>query len=147
MVILENNLVKVEFEESIKTVIWTPKAFMKGDEWREPFIKGVDFLENKIKEVPDITWLNDTRKLKTVSLDDLSWLNKNVNDPGYKAGLKKIAFVLPNNVFGRMAVKFYVDFTNKRTDNQFQIKAFKNYEDATSWLTADSDENVQEEAL
>lgn len=147
MVILENNLVKVEYDESIKAVVWTPIAFMKGDEWRTPFMKGVKFLQEKIAEVPTITWLNDTRKLKTVSLDDLTWLNKSVNDPCYKAGLKKVAFVLPNNVFGRMAVKFYVDFTNKRTDNQFQIKAFKEYEDAVKWLTAISSVNVPEETL
>ncbi len=147
MVMLETSLVKLDYDESINAVVWEPRAFMKADEWRTPFIKGVEFMKEKIGDEPDMTWLNDTRKLKTVSLEDLNWLNANVNEPLYKAGLKKVAFVLPTNVFGRMAVKFYVDFTNKRTDNQFQIKAFKEYDDAVTWLTAKSNVDVKEEIL
>ena len=117
---------------------------MKGNEWRDPFNAGVNFLQEKIKTVPNITWLNDTRKLKTVSLEDLKWLNSNVNDRCYQYGLKKVVFVLPDNIFGRMAVKFYVEFTNRRTDNQFQIKAFRSYSDAENWLKAKSPVNIEE---
>jgi hypothetical protein len=136
--------VTLKYDDSVPCIIWTPLQFMKGDDWRNPFIKGVNFLEGKIKAVPNLTWLNDTRKLKTVAIDDLKWLNKNVNDRCYSYGLKKVVFVLPENIFGRMAVKFYVEFTNRRTDNQFQIKAFRTYEDAVTWLM---EENVEVEDI
>jgi hypothetical protein len=64
------------------------------------------------------------------------WLNTNVNDRAYRFGAKKVAFVLPDSVFGRLAVNFYVDYTNKRTDNQFQIKAFSTMEEAAKWIGA-----------
>jgi hypothetical protein len=134
MIIYEDGNVKLEYDSAVPCIIWAPLKFMKGDDWRFPFTKGVDFLREKIKSVPNITWLNDSTKLKTVAMDDLKWLNSNVNDVGFKLGIKKIAFVLPENIFGRMAVKFYVDYTNKRTDNQFEIKAFRKYIDAENWL-------------
>ncbi|NJM14675.1 MAG: hypothetical protein HC896_04195 [Bacteroidales bacterium] len=43
-----------------------------------------------------------------------------------------------------MAVKFYVEHTNKRTDNKFQIKAFKRYEDAEYSLKTKIDAEVNE---
>jgi|GEM_PF-1649902 len=134
MTIYEDENVRIEYNSAVPCIIWTPLNFMKGEAWRNPFIKAMDFLSKKIKTVPNITWLNNSVKLKTVAMDDLKWLNKNVTEVCYKLGLKKVAFVLPDNIFGRMAVKFYVDFTNKRTDNQFEIKAFRKYDDAENWL-------------
>jgi hypothetical protein len=135
MIIFESPKVTVKYDNSIPSVIWTPILFMSGDEWRIPFTTGMDFLEKEIKSTPNICWLNDTRKLKTVGIDDLNWLNKNVNNRAFKLGVKKVGFVLPENVFGKMAVKFYVEYTNKRSDNTFQIKAFVSYKDATEWLS------------
>lgn len=144
MMIFENKSVTVKYDESVPCVIWTPLLFMKGDEWRNPFNKGVDFLQEKIKALPNLTWLNDARKLKTVPMEDLKWLNLNVNDRCFQYGLEKVAFVLPENIFGRMAVKFYVEYTNKRTDNKFQIRAFRKYEDAENWLRTKIEIGVEE---
>lgn len=136
MLIYGNSSVTVTYDDSVPCIVWTPLQFMKNEDWRTPFVKGLEFLAGKIKTTPNITWLNDTRKLKMVTIEDLNWLNKNVNDPCFKLGLRKVAFVLPENVFGKMAVKFYVEYTNKRSDNLFQIKAFQEYTDAEAWLSA-----------
>jgi len=134
MTIFENSKVSVKFDSTVPCIVWTPIEYMAGEEWRTPFVKGVDFLAEKIKTTPNLTWLNDTRKLTSVGLEDLNWLNKNVNDRCLQYGLKKVVFVLPENIFGKMAVKFYAKFTNSRTDNKFQIKAFRSYDDAVNWL-------------
>lgn len=147
MVIYEDVNVIVKYDSTVPCVVWTPLQFMKENAWRDPFIKGVNFLEGQIKFTPNITWLNDTRKLKSVQIDDLRWLNKNVNDRCFALGLKKVVFVLPESVFGKMAVKFYVEFTNARSDNQFKIKAFNSYTDAVAWLKAKSDVAVKEVPL
>lgn len=144
MMIYENKSVTVKYEESVPCVIWTPLNFMKGDDWRTPFVKGIDFFIEKIKSQPELTWLNDARKLKTVPSDDLKWLHPNVNERIIELGLVKLAFVLPENIFGRMAVKYYVDQTNKKTDSNFEIKAFRKYEDAENWLRTKSEVGVEE---
>ncbi|NJM14676.1 MAG: hypothetical protein HC896_04200 [Bacteroidales bacterium] len=66
MIIFENKAVKVHYDQSVPCVVWAPLQFMKGDEWRDRFIKGVDFLRQKIKTTHNVAWLNDTRLLKTV---------------------------------------------------------------------------------
>jgi hypothetical protein len=136
MVIFEDDCVRLEFEPEIPCIIWKPLKFLAGETWRNPFTRGMDFMESKIKEMPDLGWINDARLLKVVKPEDLLWLNKNVNDRAYKFGAKKVAFVLPESAFGKWAVKFYADFTNKRMDNQFQIKAFITVDDAKKWIKA-----------
>ncbi|HLO60204.1 MAG TPA: hypothetical protein VK179_15750 [Bacteroidales bacterium] len=134
MVILEDSNVSLEFVPEIPAIIWKPLRYLSGDSWRIPFVKGMDFMEEKIKSIPNLGRINDTRQLKVVKPDDLIWLNANVNDRAYGFGAKKVAFVLPYSVFGRLAVNFYVDYTNKRTDNQFQIKAFSTLDEAQKWI-------------
>jgi hypothetical protein len=136
LVILEDSNVKLEFFSEIPAIIWKPLKYLSGDSWRKPFVTGMDFMEEKIKSIPNLGWINDARLLKVVKPDDLMWLNTNVNDRAYRFGAKKVAFVLPDSVFGRLAVNFYVDYTNKRTDNQFQIKAFSTMEEAAKWIGA-----------
>jgi hypothetical protein len=143
MIILEDDSVKVEFLPNVPCIVWKPLRFLAGETWRVPFMKGMDFMEEKIKTLPNIGWINDARLLKVVKPDDLMWLNTNVNDRAYKFGAKKVAFVLPDSAFGKMAVKFYADFTNKRSDNSFQIKAFKSLDEAQKWISAGTDSNVK----
>jgi hypothetical protein len=144
MIILEDDSVKVEFLPNVPCIVWKPLRFLAGETWRIPFMKGMDFMEEKIKTLPNIGWINDARLLKVVKPDDLMWLNTNVNDRAYKFGAKKVAFVLPDSAFGKMAVKFYADYTNKRSDNSFQIKAFKSLDEAQKWISAAADINVKE---
>ncbi len=124
----------ITFDPEVPCVVWTPEAFPKGDKFRDPFKKGMDFLEKISKTNKDTQWLNDTRKLKMVILNDIRWLNKNVNDRAYEIGTKRVAFILPKNIYGRIAVKFYVDFTQKRKDNKLDIKAFSSIDEAKRWL-------------
>jgi hypothetical protein len=137
MVIFEDLSVKLEFLEEVPCVLWQPLKYISGDNWRKPFQVGMDFMEEKIKSIPNLGWINDARLLKVVKPDDLLWLNKNVNDRAYNFGAKKVAFVLPESTFGRLAVKTYADFTNRRTDNKFQIKAFISLVEAKNWIGAE----------
>lgn len=132
--VFKNDQANITFDESVPCVVWTPTGFLKGEQFREPFKAGMDFLEEKIKTYPTISWLNDARSLKTVGQDDVKWLNQNVNDRAYKLGVKKVAFVLPESIFGKWAIKLYVDFTQRRSDNKLEIKAFATVAEAKKWL-------------
>jgi hypothetical protein len=147
MVIFEDDSVRLEFEPEVPCITWKPLKFLAGETWRTPFTRGMDFMESKIKEIPDLGWINDARLLKVVKPDDLLWLNKNVNDRAYKFGAKKVAFVLPESAFGKWAVKFYADFTNKRMDNQFQIKAFSTVDDAKTWIRSTVNSDIREVSM
>ena len=142
MVIYENKTVRIEYDPSVPCVSWVPLEFMEGDAWRTPFTVGMDFYEKQVKATPALTWLNDARKLKSVRAVDIRWLNPNVNDRAYRLGGRKVAFVLPENIFGKMAIKLYVEFTTKRSDNKLQIRSFNNYEKAINWLKDSSGNEI-----
>jgi hypothetical protein len=147
MIIFEDETVRLEFDQEVPCIIWRPLRFLSGEGWRKPFEKGMDFMEVKIKTMPKLGWINDARLLKVVKPDDLLWLNKNVNDRAYNFGAKKVAFVLPDSAFGKLAVKFYADYTNKRTDNRFQIKAFYTMEEAKKWIGAEVNVELNEASI
>jgi hypothetical protein len=115
-------------------VIWTPKGSLVGEEFTAPFILGVDFYLKNISKYPNLTWLNDTRKLGVVRPSDVHWLDKNVNDKLFTAGASKVAFVLSEDIMGRFGTQMYTTFTNMRSDNKFQIKDFETMEEAITWL-------------
>src|SRR5512145_469870 len=147
MVIFEDQSVRLDFLEDVPCIVWKPLKYISGDGWRKPFQIGMDFMEEKIKSLPNLGWINDARLLKVVKPDDLLWLNKNVNDRAYNFGAKKVAFVLPQSTFGRLAVKTYADFTNRRTDNKFQIKAFLSIDEAKRWISAEVSVDSSEVSL
>ncbi|MFO7370691.1 MAG: hypothetical protein R6X09_10520 [Bacteroidales bacterium] len=147
MVIFEDQSVRLDFLEDVPCIVWKPLKYISGDGWRKPFQVGMDFMEEKIKTIPNLGWINDARLLKVVKPDDLLWLNKNVNDRAYNFGAKKVAFVLPESTFGRLAVKTYADFTNRRTDNKFQIKAFLSIDEAKKWISAEVSVDSSEVSL
>ncbi len=140
--IYESERATITYDPDVPCVTWTPKGFLKGDEFKEPFMAGMEFLEKEYKSNQQIQWLNDARNLKTVGPDDIKWLNSNVNDRAYKIGVQRVAFVLPENIFGKWAIKIYVDFTNKRADNKLDIKAFKSMAEAKNWLKAGTGSDV-----
>lgn len=134
MIIYESPQVKVIFEEDIPCVTWIPSGFLKGDDFRKPFKEGMDFLEANFQKYKGINWLNDARNLKTAGIDDIQWLNKNVNDRAFRIGSTKVAFVIPESIFGKWGIRMYVEFTKRRSDNNLEIKAFNTGEEARQWL-------------
>lgn len=136
MIIRETDKSKIEFDSRIQSVIWSCKTeYLDTEEFTQSFEKGMEFYLHKIKEVPNIGWLNDASKIKGANPNDILWLDKNVNDKAYKAGGKKVAFVLPKDIFGRLSIRTYTFMTLKRADNSLQIRSFNKIEEAKDWLS------------
>lgn len=133
MVIFENKMIKILYDESIPAILWIPIEFMDGENFRNPFIKAVEFYENNIKDIPKLGWLCDARKLKSVKPEDVRWI-MHINERAQKFGAPRVAFVLPENIFGKMAIKLYVEVTMASRSNLLQIKAFSNFDKAKYWL-------------
>jgi hypothetical protein len=135
MVLYEADNVKLEYDPELKIITWTPDGFVTGDAWSKPFLIGMDFYIETIKVHPDLGWLNDVRKLKTVKTEEVLWLDANVNDKANSIGGKKVAFVLPGDVFGKLAIRLYAHFTTRKDGNSLEVKAFKTINEAKGWLT------------
>lgn len=143
MHIFQNKQASVSYDKNTSCIIWTPEGYLKNEIFSQPFKEGLDFIETHHKTKPIINWLNDTRNLRMVAINDINWLNKNVNDRAYRLGIKRVAFVLPDNYYGKLAISIYANFTRQRSDNEMEIKAFNKMEDAKLWL---SQGTISEEA-
>jgi hypothetical protein len=134
MILFKNENVTVEFDPTIPCAVWTPVGYVYGDDFRDPFLIGIDFVADKIKEYPSIGWLNDVRRIKSPKKEDVEWVNNKANNIAERIGLKKFAFVPPEDVFGKMAIRLYAFMTNKMGNSKLEIKAFATIEEARLWL-------------
>ncbi len=74
--------------------------------------------------------LSDTRKHAVVTLNDSTWVAKEIVPKLISAGLKYHAMVLPESIFGKMAIDNY----QANVNNNLFIQNFKSREIAIQWL-------------
>lgn len=132
MKIHEESYGYIELIEDVPCVAWVPMGYSKSEDFRKLMMIGVDYYGQKKKEISNLVWLNDSRKMKVIGKEDQDWLESVVNMQAQKNGLKYMAFVLPDNIFGKIAVKLYVEATLKKMD--MTIKTFNSYDKALAWL-------------
>ena len=94
----------------------------------ESFRGGIDKTVEFVKANPVKTILSDTTKQKVVKPEDSNYAASKM--PAlFQAGLKGMAFVLPENIFTQMALKGFAD--SGRSD---QVEYFSSVFEAKSWL-------------
>lgn len=76
--------------------------------------------------------LVDGRNFRFIVTPELQgWLNENLTQVGIKAGLRKYANVIPQDLFVAVSVE---QLTPKNTPKDFQVKLTPNYEEAFVWV-------------
>jgi len=67
------------------------------------------------------------------------YLDNHLMKPLYKAGLKKIAFLLSHDLFAQLSIE---ETMQKETGKMFEISYFDDFEEAKKWLLATSSNNL-----
>jgi len=134
MILLDHKTVKVEFNKSVPAVIWTPLEYITGDDFRKPLELALDYFVKQVKEFSNTGWICDSAQCKAVRPDDVIWVVQNINPAYAKAGGKKVAFVLPEDPFAKIALRLYIQYTRKAQRNSFEIKVFKTLNDSRLWI-------------
>jgi len=135
MEVFSNSFVKVEIDFTNFFIFakWLPKTESMSDvEYKQTFSSIADIIEkNNIK-----VWLGDTLEFKTPIVPTLQdWTANELNPRLVKAGLKKMAMIVPEEFIAQISVEQSVDEMNSRNiENQFEIKYFEKIEDAKIWL-------------
>ncbi len=125
---------EIDFIEDVPCIVWRPTKYMDSDQFRKLMSTGVDFYKQKKVSVSNLVWLNDAREMKVIGKDDQKWLEEVVNLQAVENGLKFMAFVLPENIFGKIAVKTYVNSTLGKLNKDLTIKSFGDRAKAIEWL-------------
>jgi hypothetical protein len=133
MKLLEEKFGSLEYDATVPAIIARFDGFMSSEQFRDFLNKGLDFLIQKKRNGEPILWLADTSKHVVQPDKDTKWVADDWNPRAIKAGIFHVAFVLPENVFGGMSVKKYVENTDKKGDSMV-VQMFGNIDSAKSWF-------------
>ena len=128
MKILDNDFVKVEYDKQTEIISLTWLVTPTSEEIRIGLNAGRDF----VKDNNVTKWIGDTTHLGVIADEDLEWINTKWFPTLLQAGIKKMAVILPNNVFGQMNVEDIMGTVD--TSTGFESRYFDGIEDATNWI-------------
>ncbi|UII21390.1 hypothetical protein [Fulvivirga ligni] len=134
MILLEKSKGVLEYDESVPCVIGRFNGFMKSEEFRSFLLKGLDYCKQYKPKGKPIMWLADTRAHSVQQKEDTDWVATDWNPKALEAGVAYVAFIVPENVFGEMAVKNYMNQTAKYGKETMHIGMFSTIDQAKKWF-------------
>ncbi len=124
----ENKTSTAAYDMRSNAAIGTFIGFLTPDEFKTVANQLLGILESKRLKKQ----LNDIKLMKVLKPEVQEWLNTDWFPRAQKIGLKYFAFVVPDDIFGKMSM----DGANKNAPNAFgiEIQYFNNLESAKTWL-------------
>jgi hypothetical protein len=123
----------LEYDATVPCITATFSGFMSSEQFRTFLNKGLDALVEKKKIHDKILWLADTSKHVVQPDTDTKWVADDWNPRALKAGIRHVAFVLPENVFGNASVKRYAD-NNEKKEERMVVQMFGDLKTAKEWF-------------
>ncbi|MGE0078296.1 MAG: hypothetical protein AB7S48_10590 [Bacteroidales bacterium] len=116
------------YDLKTNAAIGTFVGFLSTEEFKTVAIQLLGIIETKRLKKQ----LNDIKMMKVLKPEVQEWLNTEWFPRAQRAGLKYFAFVVPDDIFGKMSM----DGANKNAQNTFgiDIQYFNDLEKAKNWL-------------
>jgi len=134
MKLFEEKYGTLVYDSTVPSITASFNGFMSSEQFRSFLNKGLDFLIEK-KQIHDrILWLADTTKHVVQPDKDTKWVAEDWNPRALKGGIRHVAFVLPENVFGNASVKRYADHNNTQATDQMEVQMFGDIKSAKEWF-------------
>jgi hypothetical protein len=116
---------ELKHDPALKCVVQTWKGYCESSEFRKAIVDTLTFFEqNNVSRI-----ISDTRKQKVVKPEDTDWVATTVNPKLISNGLRKMAFILPEDVFASLSVDRFL-----KISNNFELGHFQDMEEAKSWI-------------
>ncbi|UII31483.1 STAS/SEC14 domain-containing protein [Fulvivirga ulvae] len=137
---MENNLIRLhatenrffDYDAEVPCITSTGHGFMMSQEFRDFMRRGLELIQEKIEENGKIGWLVDVRYVEVFEAQDTEWVVSYWNVKAYEAGLRFVAFILPENVFAMMNIEDYTE--QSVISGTLTVQHFDNMESARNWL-------------
>ena len=125
---MDNKATNAVYDSRTNAAIGTFVGFLTPDEFKTVANQLLGILETKRLKKQ----LNDIKQMKVLKPEVQEWLNTDWCPRAQKIGLKYFAFVVPDDIFGKMSM----DGANKNAQNAFgmEIQYFNNLDAAKNWL-------------
>lgn len=133
MKLFEEKYGTLEYDSTVPCITATFNGFMSSEQFRKFLNNGLDHLIEKGKLHDKILWLADTRKHVVQPDKDTQWVADEWNPRALEGGIRHVAFVLPENVFGNASIKRYTDSTEKKKA-EMTVQMFGDVTTAKQWF-------------
>lgn len=127
MILFERPYVTLELDEPLKCLTQRWKGFAKSEQFREGINKSLEFFQQK--QIDKI--ISDTQNAALVKKEDTDWVATVITPKMMQHGLRRMAFIVPTNVFTQMSV----DNFKSEAKGGVRIQYFDNYEKAKEWIS------------
>lgn len=123
----ETSHAKVEINKNTQTVECRLKHYISDRNFIRALLKIVDFAEkNQVKRV-----LFDASEYEGSPVEIHEWVNENWSEKAANMGIKRLAIVLPKNIYGSFSIK---NSLGEKLNNLIHTCKFRNKETAKKWL-------------
>lgn len=121
-------------EESLLSITWLPSTYeMSGENFKSVFMQIAEFIEkNKVNY-----WMGYTKDFAFIVPPDLQeWAAQDFNQKVIKAGLQKMAMIVPADIIATVGVKQSIEEMEKHQEQEETIETryFDNPAQAKKWL-------------
>jgi hypothetical protein len=134
MKLLEEKYGTLEYDPTVPCITASFTGFMNSDQFKSFLNKGLEHLIDKKKIHGKILWLADTTKHVVQPEKDTTWVAEDWNPRALRAGIRHVAFILPENAFGGVAVKNYAAKNEKVEENKMVVEMFNHVDSAKEWF-------------
>lgn len=95
--------------------------------------KGLELYQHYAPLYPRLGWLSDTRSFGAMLPRDQEWAATDWNPRAYKVGLRELGFLVPDNIFGQIAIQRYEHNTAQR-NYALEVKYYASLEEACQYM-------------
>jgi PhoPQ-activated pathogenicity-related protein len=128
IVFKEYPFLKIEVDSKSAVIIMTWNGLFSSAAYREATLTCLA----AVKEYNLKYWLADTSNIDEIKADDQDWTNENILIPISEAGVKKVAIIIPENVYNHLAISSIMVKGKGRF--KFDSQYFLNKREALTWF-------------
>lgn len=130
----------IHLDPSIPCTVYRTSGFMSSEDYRTFALGHLSVFEKEQNNYPNLcAILTDTREQDTVEAEDLDWLQSEWMPKAKAIGVRFIAMMVSDNVFGQYAVE---DFAENAPQNEIQVLMFNDWDKAKEWLKEQSERRL-----
>jgi hypothetical protein len=128
MIFFQTPNIKLEYDSQLKQVVQTWYNFVPSEDFRKAIKITLEFVINN--DVVSI--ISDTLKQNAVKPED-SEFAAGVMEELFREGVMAMAFIIPEDIFTKMALKKFADIDQK---NQHKVEYFQSIAEARIWISS-----------
>jgi len=125
----------VLFAPEVPCVIIQWYGFANRQQFRSLMDRALAAYQAELTQHPvPLGWIADSRQLSALTPDDQMWCDTDWNPRAYAAGVRFIGIVIPESIFGKIAVQQYVTNVVQNDGYSFETRILSTVSETKKWL-------------